>query len=389
MGPGRSGGALVLAIVAVLNTMATGAVAQEEGPALRGDVGLRPGYHGAWRTDRDGGSSDRHDARVRVQLGGWWTASPSWSIRARLAGRLSTDQETARFYVRDHVPATDGLRLGELTVDEAYVRWSPGDRFQLRVGRMQTSYELAGVPRKSLDRNDSPNTDVTWTDGFHASIRVADGWRQHVVLQRNGDRGPSNVVRRPLDATAPDSRVIVFTAAELPGRWGPFIQRAIDLTYIPGAVPGPAPDADPGAHREGYVALVLRGAVQPEPTLLGGRAVLGSELGHAWGTPSRSLLGTGTTGDGDGLAYQLSASLMEMGGRHSVGIVYSRAGDGWLISPDIRDNNREVEARYYWHYARWGRLDVRFRSREDLFHRVDALQRRRDQDVYIRTTLRF
>jgi hypothetical protein len=72
-----------------------------------------------------------------------------------------------------------------------------------------------------------------------------------------------------------------------------------------------------------------------------------------------------------------------------MGVVHSRAGDGWLISPDVRDNNREVEARYYWHYARWGRLDVRFRYREDLFHRVDALQRRRDRDVYIRTTLRF
>jgi hypothetical protein len=392
MAPVRYGGARGLALATVLIMVATGLGAQEAERAVRGDVVLRPGYHGAWRTDRDGGSSDRHDARLRVQLGGWWTVSPAWAVRVRVAGRLSTDQETLRFYVRDGVPETDGLRLGEFTIDEAYVRWRRGDRVQLRVGRMQTSYELAGVPRKALDRNDSPNTDVTWTDGLHASFGVVDGWRQHLVLQRNGDRGPSNVVRRPLDATAPDSRVIVFTAAELEGRFGPFIQREIGLTWIPGAVPGAVPGADPVSARGDYVALVLRGAVQPELKVLAGRVVLGTELGLAFGTPSRALLGTGTAaadGDGDGLAYQLSANLMEMGGRHSVGIVHSRTGDGWLISPDIRDNNREVEARYYWHYARWGRLDVRFRSREDLFHRVDALQRRRDRDVYIRTTLRF
>jgi hypothetical protein len=390
MGPARSDGARVLALAMGLIMAASGVEAQEGGRAVRGDVVLRPGYHGAWRTDRDGESSDRHDVRMRVQLGGWWTASPAWAVRVRVAGRLSTDEETLRFYVRDGVPTTDGLRLGEFTIDEAYVRWSRDDRFQLRVGRMQTSYELAGVPRKALDRNDSPNTDVTWTDGLHASFRVVDGWRQHLVVQRNGDRGPSNVVRRPLDATAPDSRAIVFTAVELEGRWGPFIQREIGLTWIPDAVPGAVPGTEPVSARGDYVALVLRGAVQPELAVLGGRVVLGSELGLAFGTPSRALLGTGTADeDGDGLAYQLSANLMEMGGRHSVGIVHSRAGDGWLISPDIRDNNRELEARYYWHYARWGRLDVRFRSREDLFHRVDALQRRKDRDVYIRTTLRF
>jgi hypothetical protein len=387
MAPTQADGARVLALVIGLVMAAPGVGAQEAGRAVRGDVVLRPGYHGSWRTDRDGGSSDRHDVRMRLQLGGWWVASPAWAVRIRAAGRLSTDQETLRFYVRDGVPTTDGLRLGELTIDEAYVRWSRDDRFQLRVGRMQTSYELAGVPRKALDRNDSPNTDVTWTDGLHASFRVVGAWRQHLVLQRNGDRGPSNVVRRPLDASAPDSRVIVFTAAALEGRSGPFIQRELGLTWIPGAVPG----ADPVSARGDYLALVLRGAVQPALAVLGGRVVLGSELGLAFGTPSRTLLGTGIATDegGDGFAYQLSASVMEMGGHHSIGIVHSRAGDGWLISPDIRDNNREVEARYYWHYARWGRLDVRFRSREDLVHRVDALQRRRDRDVYVRTTLRF
>jgi hypothetical protein len=378
-----------------LAILAVGAAASAVTAQVAADLSVRPGYHGLWRTDRDGATSQHDDLRARVQLGAWWTLSPAWAVRARLAGRVSTDQDGMRFYVRDHVPATDGIRQGDATLDEAYVRWRPDDRLQLRVGRMQTSFELAGVPRKSLDRNDSPNTDVTWTDGVHASIRLGDGVRQHIVLQRNSRSGPTNVVRGPLDFSGPGSRVTVFTGLHLEGRWGPFIQREADFTYIPAVVPrwdpDAPPDAPPDGHAGDYAAVVLRLAVEPPVAVLGGRVVLGTELGAATGTPARALLGTGTAADGrgDGRAMQLSASIMDMGGRHSVGVVHSRAGDGWLISPDIRDNNREVEARYYLRYASWGRLDMRFRHREDLYRRVAASQRRIDRDIYIRTTLRF
>jgi hypothetical protein len=382
-------GAVILSCLScLLPTVAASPLqAQSPVPAFRADLAARPGFHGSWRTDRDGATSQRDDLRARVQLGGWWTPGPKWAVRARLAGRLSTDQDGLRFYVRDHVPATDGIRQGDATLDEAYVRWRPDDRLQLRVGRMQTSFELAGVPRKSLDRNDSPNTDVTWTDGVHASIRLGDGVRQHIVLQHNSRSGPTNVVRAPLDFSGPGSRVTVLTGLHLEGRWGPFIQREAGITYIPSVVPA----TEVGGHGGDYAALVLRAAVQPGVTVLGGRVVLGAEVGAAAGAPSREALGTGVAADGrgDGRAMQLSANVMDMGGRHSVGVVHSRAGDGWLISPDIRDNNKEVEARYYLQYASWGRLDMRFRHREDLYLRLAAPQRRIDRDIYIRTTLRF
>jgi hypothetical protein len=367
--------------------MPNGRVHAQQASVFRHDLSLRPGYHGAWRTGRDGGTSEAHDLRMRAQLGAWWTPVPDWAARFRVAGRLSTDQESVRWYLDDHVPATDGLRLGEFTVDEAHLRWMPSERFQLRAGRMQTSFELAGVPRKSLDRNDSPNTDVTWTDGLHASGLVRSGWRQHLILQRNGSSGATNVVRPPLDVGGPGGAITVFTAAQFDGRRGYLIQRGIDLTYMPAAVP--APDAEGG--REDYVAVVARAALQPPVAPLGGRVVLGVEAGVAAGAPRRELLGTGLAADGrgEGRAIQISANLMEVGRRHSVGVLFARAGDGWLISPDIRENNREFEARYYWQYAPWGRLDVRVRDREDLRPRTGAARRRHDRDVYVRTTLRF
>jgi hypothetical protein len=369
-----------------LHWVAADVRAQQPGTVFRADANLRPGYHQAWRSDRDGSTSERHDFRMRVQLGGWWTPAPAWAVRARLAGRLSTEQETIDFRLRDHVPAPDGLPHGVVTLDELHVRWRPADGMQIRVGRMQTSFELAGVPRKSLDRNDSPNTDVTWTDGVHASLLVREGWRQHLIVQRHGDDGPTNAIRRPLVVGGAGSRVMVFGSTHFERRFGPFIQREIDVTYLPRAI---TTSAD-GDAQGGYAALVVRGAIQPGVGVAGGRLVLGTEIGAAAGAPSRAAVGTGSTADAsDGWAFQLSANLMEMGKRHSVGVVHSQAGDGWLISSDIRDNNREAEARYYWQYAPWGRLDARLRYREDMRLRTGSPHRRQDRDLYVRTTLRF
>jgi hypothetical protein len=382
---GVSGARRFSAAAAVAIMLCAGSLqAQDAAPAFRYDLGLRPGYHGSWGTTRDGSEREQQDLRMRLQLGGLWAPSPTWAVRARLAGRLSTEQETLRFFLRDHVPATDGLRLGEFTLDEAYLRWTPGEHLQVRVGRMQTSFELAGVARKSLDRNDSPNTDVTWTDGAHLSVRVRDGWRQHLVVQRHGSRGPTNVVRRPLDVTGSGTPVTVHTVAQFAAA-GPLIQREVGVTYIPRSAPRE------GAERSDYVALVARGAVRPETRVMGGRLVLAAEVGAAAGAPSRVALGTGTPEDGRGSAraFQLTANLMEFRTRHSLGLVHARTGDGWLISPDIRENNRETELRYYFQLSRSARLDARIRDRRDRRIPTGALRGRHDRDVYLRATLRF
>lgn len=312
---------------------------------VEADLGLRPGYYSSWSREGAGTSGETHDLRARAQLGIHWNASGALRFRGRLAGRLSTDQDALRFYVRGHAP-TGGLRPGEATVDELYVRWAPADRFVVRAGRMQTRFEMVGVARKSLDRNDSPSTDVTWTDGVHASAALGGGWRPQVVLQRNGSQGPTNVIRSPLDVTGSGSRVTIVAAVRNDERSGPWVQRDVDLTYIPRSVPqvdGAASGVD--VRRKGYLALVARGGIEPGMDFLGGRVVLAAAIGFAPTTPPRTLLGTGAAddGDGDGWSYQLSANLINAGGVHSFGLVHLRAGDGWLISPDIPQNSRDWE----------------------------------------------
>jgi len=371
-----------LGVLLLLSTSGEAVAAQEAPPAIRTSLTLRPGLHALWRDDRDGSTDRTHDLRLRFQARALWDAGAHVTVGVRVAGRLSTEQEGLHLYVRDHIPATDGIRMGDVTLDELFVQWSPSPRTRLRLGRFQTLFELAGVPRKSLDRNDSPNTDVTWTDGIAASTELTEGWQGELVLQRNGRQGPTNVLRSPLDVTGSGSRVSIFSGLRSTSPLGALVQREVGLTWIPGAIPG---DGDP------YITLVGRMAAQFEGAPWGGRLVVGTEGGFAPNTPTRVQLGTGDSGDGagDGWAFQLSASLMDFAEVHSLGMVFSRAGDAWLLSPDIRENNNEIEIRHYWQYASWGRLDTRFRYRQDMRSRVGALQRREDSDIYLRTTLRF
>ncbi|NOY62155.1 MAG: hypothetical protein GXP10_03180, partial [Gammaproteobacteria bacterium] len=64
-----------------------------------------------------------------------------------------------------------------------YIDYRASTQSSVRVGRMQTKFELAGVAKKSLDRNDSPNTDITWTDGVYAKHKLSDSWTAHAILQ--------------------------------------------------------------------------------------------------------------------------------------------------------------------------------------------------------------
>jgi hypothetical protein len=284
------------------------AAAQEAPPAIRTSLVLRPGWHALWREDRDGSTDRVHDLRVRFQARALWDAGADVTVGARAAGRFSTEQDGVHFYLRDHIPATDGLRMGEATLDELFVQWRPSSHVQLRLGRFQTSFELAGVPRKSLDRNDSPNTDVTWTDGIAASTRLVEGWQGELVLQRNGRRGPTNVLRVPLDVTGSGSRVTVFSGVRSTSPLGPLIQREVGLTWIPGSIPG---DEDP------YITLVGRVAAQFPGAPWGGRLVLGTEGGFAPNTPTRVQLRTGGPEDGVGRGSPAQTGLGHLSPDHA------------------------------------------------------------------------
>lgn len=349
-----------------------------------GDV--RTGFFSLHREDRNGQSTTTDEFRLRLRAGLGVTLNEEWKGKIRFAGRYSTDDKNHNhFEIFHRIPADDGLRLGDSTLDEIYLEHQPSPAWQIRAGRFQSKAELAGVAAKSLDRNDSPNTDITWTDGVQLRHQGESGWVTTVIAQYNNKNGPSQVRRGALNFSQDDSRVSYFAGIENTRPWGPLVQRALDITWLPGALHTRGIGA---GTVESYWAVVGRLAAQ-WPLQQGMKFMVAGELGYAPNTPLRRVTKTGTTGHGDGVAAQISFNLIDFFPHHSVGLVFGQAGDGWLLSPDFGDNARLAEVRYQWVIDKKQSFEARVRQREDIRQRIGSLDKREDFDYYLRYTYKF
>lgn len=374
---------VILAMLLIPNG-ATGAIDVADDLAVVGDV--RGGYYGSQRTDRDGSedSTDRLLGRIRAGLE--WTPMDAVSARLRVAGRYSTHDNHNYFKIFTTIPDTDGLRAGDATIDQLFVSLRPSPKWGIEIGRLQTCFELAGVSAGSLDRCDSPNTDITWTDGAHTTYRSDGGWNWHLIFQRNLEAGATNVRLPPLAFADDNSRISYFGAVESNKAYGPIAQRAFDVSYLPsslmteGSASGPVED---------YIAVVGRLAAQWPLGSAGTRLLAGAELGYAPNTPTKAAIGTDTAGDTGGLAWQVQLSFLDVFHGHSIALQHGRAQGGWLISPDFRNNEILYELRHEWKIIEKQTLTTRFRRRDEMDEILGAAQARRDEDIFVRYTLGF
>ncbi|CAG4969671.1 hypothetical protein LYB30171_00555 [Lysobacter luteus] len=368
----------------LLALAATPAFAADD-PGWNASGDLRGGWFAGRTTARDGTVTDNDAFNARLRVAVQNAFADNWTARARVAGRFSSDQEDVQAYLRGYASTRTGTAFGDVTLDEAYLAYAaPDDGMRLRVGRFQTVFNLPGVAAKSLDRDDSPNTDVTWTDGVHLDMPIGAGWRGHAIAEHRHRRG-TGVTRAPLDFSDSGSRVSTFLAVENSEAWGPVSLRMLSLTWMPSslAVAGAGSDA-----RDDYLTADARLAATWPVGGNGMKLVAGAELAYAFDTPPDARVGTGGDGNADGLAWQVAASLYEMAPGHNIGIAHGEVGAGWLISPDFRPNDRLTEVRYQWKFAERTSMEARVRERRELEHPVGT-RARLDRDVYVRLSHRF
>lgn len=376
---------LLLAAASLATSLAAVAASAEATDwTLSGD--LRAGYFASERTARDRTESDQEAFNARLRLAFERRLGERWTVRTRAAGRFSSEQDGTDIYLRSYASTRTGAAFGDVTLDEVYLGYQgPDDGTRLRVGRFQTAFAVPGVASKGLDRNDSPNTDVNWTDGVHLDVPIAGGWRGHVIGQYRSAKGSGGVAHAPLDFSDSDSRATLFLGLENKQGWGPVTQRMLSLTWMPDSL------ADRGltnASRENYVTVDARVAAEWPLGSAGPRLVAGAELGYAMETPRDAVTGTGGTGDAGGLAWQVQASIYDFAPTHNIGVVVGRAEAGWLISPDFRPNDKALEVRYQWRFLKKTSLEARVRERRELQHPTGS-QARVDRDLYVRVTHKF
>jgi len=325
--------------------------------------------------------------RARWRIRSTWGITERFRGVLRVAGLCSTSDCGPDFVVQPYIPTGASMKDGQITIDEFFLQSFRSDRFNVAIGRMQAKFVArGGVFSKSLDQNDSNNLRVNWTDGLHSTFKAKNGWESHMVLQYNSEDGPSTVRREPLDFSDSGSRVSYLFGFENLQEKRRLVQRAIDVNYFPSAL---LIDGQANGPLEDYWAIVVRGASRWPLRTEDWRIRLSGEIGYAPNTPSRTATGLTGTGDADGLAWNITASVMDFVPNHSIGINYAETGAGWLVSPQYTNNQRLIEIRYMWRPTDRLTLDIRGRRRVELQQRIIEDSGRDRFDFYVRFTWSF
>jgi hypothetical protein len=349
---------------------------------------LRGGYSYTNHDHTDGGD-DANDVWLgRFRAGGSYNFSDWLIVGGRVATACSSTSCRFDFTSADDIPiGATSLRDGDVTFDELYLHSFRREYFDLAFGRLQTKFvSRAGVFAKSLDRNDSNGTSITWTDGIHGTAHLGDSAILHLILQKNHSDGTGNVRRAPIDFGEEDSRVSYFLAWENLRALGNLTQRGIDVTFMPNSL---MQDGTASGRIADYITWVTRYAASWPRNAAGPQLTLAGELGYAPTTPTRAAMGLPGAGDSGGLAWNITVSGMNLRPNHSIGLNYGQTDAGWLISPDFKPNTQVVELRYLWRKSHELALDIRVRQESDLELSANASQKARDTNVFARFTRGF
>ncbi|MEE9597292.1 MAG: hypothetical protein V3V96_10995 [Acidiferrobacterales bacterium] len=353
-----------------------------DGVGLSADV--RIGYFESEIDERDATSQTEDLIASRWRFRTEAKMAPHLRAVGRIAGICSNVECSPNLVLEDSIPTTNGMSDGDITIDEGYFHWFRLDRFDLALGRLQTKFVArGGVFAKSLDRNDSNNINVNWTDGLHATFGGKNSWVPHLILQHNSPNGASNVRRGPLDFDDSGARVSYFFGTESLKRTRLFLQRGVDISYLPKSL---LKDGSLSGRREDYYGIVVRTANRWPERDEGIRLRVAAELGYAPETQTRTTAGLVGDGDADGLAWNVVLSLMDFKPNHSIGVNYGRVGAGWLLSPQFRQNESLAEIRYQWRKSRQLAFDFRIRQRKELEQMALTVGSREELDVFLRLT---
>lgn len=355
----------------------------EKGLVFSGD--FRPLIDHLDRTNRSDEEFTETIGQARVRLKGAARFTDLIGIGARIAGRCSTDECDLEWVNDRSLPQQNGLQDGQFTFDEAYVHFFQTDRFDLTLGRQQTRMVLrGGVFSRSLDRNNSNNTNITWTDGAHFALREWGGWDTHIIVDHNAAEGSGSVRRGQLDFTPGSARTSYFASTENQVPLGAIVQRSVSVTYLPNAL---MVDGEIDGRRDSYIGVVGRLAFRWPLQTSGPFFRGGFEVGYAPNVPTSE--GANLEDDVDGLAWNVTASIMDFRPRHNIGVSYSHTGAGWLLSPNFAHNEESFEIRYQWRRRNRPAIDFRIRWREDIEQQITAVRKRERLDAFLRLTWQF
>lgn len=348
---------------------------------------FRFGYVRSESDKRDGGKETSSDWRARIRYRGEYDVNDWLKFNARLAVSCTSDDCEPELSLDPSDTQVLSVDQGTITFDEFYLHAFRFKRFDVAIGRLQTKFVArAGVYAKSLDRNNSNAFNINWTDGIHGAYHLPNESIIHFIAEYNDKNGASSVRRSPLDFTRSSARWGYFVAWESLKRRGPITQRGIDITYLPSAM---LTEGDISGPVDDYFGIVARAATARPFGEKGRRWNASAEIGYAPDTPTKSALNLPGDDYADGFAWAVTASIMDVWPKHSIGLNYARTDAGWLLSPQYRNGERLFEGRYVWRRKSTSTIEIRVRWREELDQQVGEARKLDEVDFFARVTFGF
>ena len=337
------------------------------------------------REDRVGTDRTELLPAVRARGGATISVTPWLEARARLAGFLDKDVDGLGFRLSHRRT----IQSGDVTFDSLFLTLRPHELFTLKIGRLQTQFEVDSVVQDSLSRNDSGGLEVNWTDGVYLTIGKSSSFKLHLIGQVNPEMGPTNNIgiRGPMDFGDGVSRVTYYAALEAPSLT-PFTQLIADVTIIPQTL---RPLGLGTGATEDVVAFTLKAAADlalQDGTKL---PILHPflEFGAMVSTPRESVLGISNSTERAGQVAAVAGLDLKHFGPGALGFQFGWVQAGYLISPDYPNNTWSIEARYKVSVVKNVVFEARYRHRQDIDKLLDAPQRRTDDNILARLTVKF
>ncbi len=358
------------------------------GYSVNGDLRTSLVFSGSDIQDlRDIRNNDSSYVRARWRIRSTLGITDMLRAGIGVAGLCSTDDCEPDPIFQPDLPTGSSIRDGQITIDSLFLHSFRLQRFDVAVGRLQTKFVArGGLFSKSLDRNDSNSMNVNWTDGLHATMQTRHGWEPHLIVQYNSPDGAGNIRKDPLDFSNSRSRASYFFAVENVAPKRRMVQRGLDISYMPSSLVVDGPDS---GIVDDYWGLVARVAARWPIRDDGWRIRVSSELGYAPNTQTKSSESIAGSGNVGGVAWNMTASIVDFLPDHSVGFNYGRTEAGWLISPGYGKNEELFEVRYVWRPLDQVTLDVRCRWRDQLEENQDQDADTSKFDFYARITWAF
>src|SRR5690606_26446964 len=107
---------LLLAVAGLAAGPAALAATPEDDAGWKVSGDVRGGWFASERTARDGTETDQDAFNARLRVALEHGLGERWTVRTRVAGRFSSDQDGSDIYLRAYAPTRTGAAFGDVTL---------------------------------------------------------------------------------------------------------------------------------------------------------------------------------------------------------------------------------------------------------------------------------